>query len=636
LEADRSPLSENGARDDPDSANQPGTISKERIGELLQTAFKVLSELGKPLKLRQLLEEIARRVVLTEYERSVNNSGTARWETAVRWYSVDAVRAGWLVKGSKGYWKVTDDGVAALALTPEEFIANVHAAYIAWQKTHKKPQATTQFQQDDLDSLRTVLEGRTGQVWWVNQGGNYTSERDGGYLEAPTLGKAGRPLEHHVALNIMRPGDVVLHYAKSALRAVGQVNEASREVPGVGQLPPMLIVQVDYHEFEVPIRLDFIPLRLRTPDNGPFTQLGGIREVYLMPLSEAFVSGLLAQLGAVEERKRPDRLVGAVSPMDFDALNLDAAVVPGVIAALDAGNHLILTGPPGTGKTHLAQLIAQAAARAGYTSGYVLATASSDWTTFDTLGGYMPNPADPAKLRFEPGIILDAIASDKWLILDEINRSEADKAFGALLTLLAGFNTELAFRGPSGDRYKLQQSDGTASYFDQQTGVYHVGRNWRILATMNTRDKNSLYALSFAFMRRFSFVYVGLPSTENLTQIVVSKVSSVQGREVALKIAAASRVPLGPAIVIDIAKLVAQHTDVNLGIRNAVVAYYLPQLEGRNPKQVASDLRSIGQALGVDSATERVWAEVAGVLVGASDLEEPAEPNQEREPDLDS
>jgi hypothetical protein len=152
---------------------------------------------------------------------------------------------------------------------------------------------------------------------------------------------------------------------------------------------------------------------------------------------------------------------------------------------------------------------------------------------------------------------------------------------------------------------------------------------------MNTRDKNSLYALSYAFMRRFSFVYVSTPGVEALTRILASKVPSSAGREAALKIAAASRVPLGPAILVDIARLVSQHADTNLGVRNAVVAYYLPQLEGRSPSQVAVDLRTIRQALGLDATAERIWREVAGILIGSTDVEEPAEVNVNGEPDLD-
>lgn len=612
---------------------QVGSISFERTGELLHLALSVLRDRG-PMKAGDVLKEVSQLVGLSGYELSKNNSGEARWETAVRWYSLDAVRAEWLTKAA-GLWTVTANGVAALSLSPLEFIIQAHAAYLAWQKAHKKTKPVKHLAHDDLDSLASVLEGRSGPAWWVNQGDTYTAERDGGYLEAPTQSKSGHPLEHHLALKKVRPGDVVLHYANSAIRAVSRVTGAAEEVSGGHGLASNLVAKVEYHEFEIPIQLGFIPLRLRTPDNGPFTQHATVQQVYLTQLSEAFVSGLLAHIGSVDQKEKPTKVADAVAANEIVGLDLDPAVVPGVIAALDAGNHVILTGPPGTGKTHLAELVAQAAAKGGYTSGYVLATASSDWTTFDTLGGYMPNPSDPGKLRFEPGLILDAIASDKWLVLDEINRSDADKAFGALLTLLAGFDTELVFRGPTGERYKLRVSDGPVSYLDVDTCTYHVGRNWRILATMNTRDKNSLYALSYAFMRRFSFVYVGPPPFTKLAQILAQSVASAPAREAAIAIATASAVPLGPAVLISIARLVAEHQDVNLGVRNAVVAYYLPQLEGREPKQIALDVHKMRLALAADALTERTWAEIAGGLLGSVDAEEASAVSQDGEPNLE-
>lgn len=41
--------------------------------------------------------------------------------------------------------------------------------------------------------------------------------------------------------------------------------------------------------------------------------------------------------------------------------------------------------------------------------------------------------------------------------------------------------------------------------------VFPVTSSWRLLATMNTYDKASLYEMSYAFMRRFNFVHVGIP-----------------------------------------------------------------------------------------------------------------------------
>ena len=76
-----------------------------------------------------------------------------------------------------------------------------------------------------------------------------------------------------------------------------------------------------------------------------------------------------------------------VAPFAKD-LVLPPNTIERAVAAISAGKHLLLVGPPGTAKTELAHFIAQAARREGYVAGAFVATASADWTTFDTIGGY--------------------------------------------------------------------------------------------------------------------------------------------------------------------------------------------------------------------------------------------------------
>ncbi|MCB9678212.1 MAG: AAA family ATPase [Alphaproteobacteria bacterium] len=67
-------------------------------------------------------------------------------------------------------------------------------------------------------------------------------------------------------------------------------------------------------------------------------------------------------------------------------LRIPESIAGQCAAALSAGKHLLLVGPPGTGKTDLAYKLAAAATTEAYIEGLFTATASADWTTFETIG----------------------------------------------------------------------------------------------------------------------------------------------------------------------------------------------------------------------------------------------------------
>ena len=191
-------------------------------------------------------------------------------------------------------------------------------------------------------------------------------------------------------------------------------------------------------------------------------------------------------------------------PTNPDLIGIGQGVYRQINAALQSGKqHIMLYGPPGTGKTTLARWIAQSLTR----DHWELITGSSDWSSQDIIGGYQPTGG--GSVAFIPGVLLRNF--DRPLIIDELNRCDIDKVIGPLFTVLSGQQTTLPYRFKIEDvgspQYKiLPESKPNPSEFE-----YSPGRAWRIIATINSIDKASLYQMSYALSRRFGWVYVDVP-----------------------------------------------------------------------------------------------------------------------------
>lgn len=285
-----------------------------------------------------------------------------------------------------------------------------------------------------------------------------------------------------------------------------------------------------------------------------------------------------------------------------EEMEISDAVLAEAVTALRAGKHLLLGGPPGTGKSTLAEALS----RAVVGSQYDVATATADWTTFDTIGGYIPSPSG---LDFEPGVITRALKRSRWVVIDELNRADIDKAFGPLFTLLAGSGGT-----PTARRVVLPyQKAGQhieITWEERRTGTsgeFVITPGWRLIGTLNLSDKASLFQLSFAFLRRFAVVDVPLPVRVGYRSFFDALCLEVPEGvrepivDVAIELAFGPR-QLGPAILKDIATFLTKglaetatgeptYADPIAAFVTAVRLFAVPQYEGATPAETSAAMQ---------------------------------------------
>jgi len=95
-------------------------ITAHRRGELFRAVFEVLIQHPDGLPAKNVLKQVEENVEPTDFENAdyPNRPGVRRFEKHVRFATIKAVKAGWLVK-TKGEWSLTDEGRAAYRKYPD-------------------------------------------------------------------------------------------------------------------------------------------------------------------------------------------------------------------------------------------------------------------------------------------------------------------------------------------------------------------------------------------------------------------------------------------------------------------------------------------------------------------------------------
>src|SRR6516225_8981114 len=270
----------------------------------------------------------------------------------------------------------------------------------------------------------------------------------------------------------------------------------------------------------------------------------------------------------------------------------------------------MLTGAPGTGKTSLAYALADLARDALNCSGYMAVTACADWGERHTVGHYADTPEG---VVFQPGVFLEAIQSGRWLVIDELNRADFDRAFGPLFTVLANQPVILPYKRVGHPEPIAIVPAGAPS--PPGTDPIGIPRHWRIIATMNEFDKETLHRLSYALMRRFAFIEVP-PAPDHVVRSLVAG----PGELVAKLLPVRQFVELGPALFIDAARYTARRmtepdATPSRVLYEAFYGFLLPQLDQLDETQARKLFGVVAAHLdGADAtALERAIRRTTGI-----------------------
>ena len=123
-------------------------IPKGRIGEYVRTALQVLMENDDSLRSREVFQQVGKRLELNEYELHIyEKSGYVRWQSVLHFYSISAVKAGWLIK-KKGIWYITPEGKEVTTLSNLEYFQLSEEKYKEWYDNQPQKETNTEELED--------------------------------------------------------------------------------------------------------------------------------------------------------------------------------------------------------------------------------------------------------------------------------------------------------------------------------------------------------------------------------------------------------------------------------------------------------------------------------------------------------
>lgn len=136
----------------PDQIVSPSTALGSSV---VFEALKILSENGGEMRRRDIFPLIEQRLELDDWAKErYERTGNIRWESMLHFFSIDCIKAGFLVK-KKGIWFITPEGEAALNLGPLELLNEARRKYREWKKEDdlSKPVEPAEITDDSVEGV---------------------------------------------------------------------------------------------------------------------------------------------------------------------------------------------------------------------------------------------------------------------------------------------------------------------------------------------------------------------------------------------------------------------------------------------------------------------------------------------------
>ena len=137
--------------------------TKHVAAKTIYETFKILKKAGGELPVKEILEKIRKNVEFTKWEQDrYEKTGNVRWETILRFYTIDCIKAGFLRK-QKGSWILTKEGEKAIELGPVKLLEHASAKYKEWDSKRKKDKVE-KTEAEEIEKSDQQIKARLNQL----------------------------------------------------------------------------------------------------------------------------------------------------------------------------------------------------------------------------------------------------------------------------------------------------------------------------------------------------------------------------------------------------------------------------------------------------------------------------------------